>query len=164
MPVKVYVPLHTAQQSAVENVLRDSGAFTLVNTGWSTCAVPVEWVMLPPMDEPADADDSDEEDTDTPTGSRFLENTDSLEEMWEHPFEPGDYVWVRAPHGSWLPGQVTRQPPHIRRTHSGDKECVYYSVEYRHRATFRRYFAPMNGEMKPDTARVRELLKEGGWL
>jgi len=27
-----------------------------------------------------------------------------------------------------------------------------------------RYFAPLNGEIKPDTEQVRTLLKAGGWL
>lgn len=28
----------------------------------------------------------------------------------------------------------------------------------------RKYFAPLNGEIKPDTAHIRWLLKNAGWL
>jgi len=28
----------------------------------------------------------------------------------------------------------------------------------------RKYFAPLNGDLKPDTEEVRELLKESGWI
>lgn len=28
----------------------------------------------------------------------------------------------------------------------------------------RKYFAPLNGDLKPDTEEVRELLKESGWV
>lgn len=43
-------------------------------------------------------------------------------------------------------------------------ECLYYPVVYRHYVKLRRYFSPANGDIKPDTPRVRELLHEGGWL
>jgi len=28
----------------------------------------------------------------------------------------------------------------------------------------RKYFAPLNGDMKPDTEEVRDLLKDSGWI
>lgn len=62
----------------------------------------------------------------------------------------------------------SRPPP---AAHPQFVECVYYPVHYtycpgrgRAHKTERRFFAPLNGDMKPDTPHVRALLRAGGWL
>jgi hypothetical protein len=42
------------------------------------------------------------------------------------------------------------------------KEGLFYPVIFNDK--IRKYFAPLNGEIKPDTPHVRGLLKEAGWL
>ena len=41
------------------------------------------------------------------------------------------------------------------------KQGFYYPVNF---GQLRKYFAPMNGEIKPDRNEVRILLRNGGWL
>lgn len=44
-------------------------------------------------------------------------------------------------------------------------EGTFYLAVYRPgRANLRKYFAPLNGEIKPDTPRTRRLLREAGLL
>lgn len=40
----------------------------------------------------------------------------------------------------------------------------YYQVQFGTNGRLRKYFAPLNGEMKPDTPETRELLLAGGWI
>ncbi len=40
----------------------------------------------------------------------------------------------------------------------------YYPVVFGSNQQLRKYFSPLNGEMKPDSYDVRELLRRGGWL
>ena len=40
----------------------------------------------------------------------------------------------------------------------------FYPVCFGPKMNTRKYFAPLNGDMKPDTEEVRELLKESGWI
>lgn len=42
------------------------------------------------------------------------------------------------------------------------KEGLFYPVVFNDK--IRKYFAPLNGEIKPDTIHVRHLLKDAGWL
>lgn len=42
------------------------------------------------------------------------------------------------------------------------REGLYYPVVFCDK--LRKYFAPLNGEIKPDTLHVRGLLKQAGWL
>ena len=98
----------------------------------------------------------------------------------------GDPVWIKTEDGEWLQGIIsgsntrkgaTRQ---VRRLPIGtsasllliacgnafcvgsQKEGVFFPVAFRHNA--RKYFAPLNGDIKPDSVEVRRLLSEGGWL
>lgn len=44
-------------------------------------------------------------------------------------------------------------------------EGIFYLAVWRPgRANLRKYFAPLNGEIKPDTPRTRRLLREAGLL
>ncbi|KAJ2914427.1 hypothetical protein MD484_g5984, partial [Candolleomyces efflorescens] len=40
----------------------------------------------------------------------------------------------------------------------------YYQVQFGTNGKLRKYFAPLNGEMKPDDRHVREMLLAGGWI
>ena len=40
----------------------------------------------------------------------------------------------------------------------------FYPVCFGPKMNTRKYFAPLNGDLKPDTEEVRELLKESGWV
>jgi len=44
------------------------------------------------------------------------------------------------------------------------KQGLYYPVNFGTRFNVRKYFAPLNGEIKPDTEEVRELLRLSDWL
>lgn len=47
----------------------------------------------------------------------------------------------------------------------GQKEGIFYPAVYRPgKANLRKYFAPLNGEIKPDTPRTRMLLRDAGLL
>jgi len=40
----------------------------------------------------------------------------------------------------------------------------FYPVCFGPKMNTRKYFVPLNGDPKPDTEKVRELLKESGWI
>ena len=44
------------------------------------------------------------------------------------------------------------------------KQGFYYPVNFGLNNHLRKYFAPMNGEIKPDSEEVRLLLRDSGWL
>ena len=91
--------------------------------------------------------------------------------------QSGDPVWIRASSGDWQSGVVsgqvrigqTRQVSRFRATAllplthlPTQKEGLFYPVIYGDKV--RKYFAPQNGEIKPDTPQTRRLLEEAGWL
>ncbi|KAI0309095.1 hypothetical protein OF83DRAFT_112720 [Amylostereum chailletii] len=107
---------------------------------------------------------------------------DDLDEPWPYTFKASETVWVKVPDGTWHIGKVhgpktktgsTRQVcffsyrPSITRLKSPSivqKEGLFYPVIYRRQSNFRRYFAPLNGEIKPDTSRTRKLLRDAGYI
>lgn len=44
------------------------------------------------------------------------------------------------------------------------RQGFYYPVNFGLKKHLRKFFAPMNGEIKPDTEEVRLLLRDYGWL
>lgn len=98
----------------------------------------------------------------------------------------GDPVWIKTEDGEWLQGTIsgsntrkgaTRQVRRLSLVSSvsllliargnaccvvRQKEGVFFPVAFRHNA--RKYFSPLNGDIKPDSVEVRRLLSEGGWL
>jgi hypothetical protein len=90
----------------------------------------------------------------------------------------GDRVWIRTEGGNWHPGKVssasvkrglTRQVlgPSLDKARCLEiialqKEGLFYPVIFRKH--IRKHFAPLNGEIKPDTPRTRTLLRQAGWL
>ncbi|KAF8236953.1 hypothetical protein L208DRAFT_1249859 [Tricholoma matsutake] len=83
-----------------------------------------------------------------------------LEEPWPYTFRAGDIVWVRTVGGNWHSGRVTAQT--TRKGQTREKEGLFYPVIFNDK--LRKYFAPLNGEIKPDTIHVRHLLKDAGWI
>ncbi|KAG6333199.1 hypothetical protein ID866_5890 [Astraeus odoratus] len=83
---------------------------------------------------------------------------DELEEPWPYRFKSGDEVWVRTPGGHWYRGRVVGQAKQGK-TRQG--EGLFWLVVFNNK--LRKYFAPLNGEMKPDTPHTRKLLEDAGW-
>jgi len=99
--------------------------------------------------------DGDSDDT-------FIEpGTFDLDEGRPYTFESGDPVWVKTVGGDWYPGKVSGLTRRKGSTREG--EGLFYPVTF-FDGKVRKYFAPLNGEIKPDTEQVRTLLKAGGWL
>ncbi|KAJ3501527.1 hypothetical protein NLJ89_g9296 [Agrocybe chaxingu] len=88
---------------------------------------------------------------------------DDLDEASDYPFQDQDSVWVCTKQKKWCPGKVTGRTPRIGNTRIR-KEGHFYAVSFGSRSHLRKYFAPLNGEMKPDSEEVRELLRSDGWL
>ncbi|KAG6902014.1 hypothetical protein C0995_005662 [Termitomyces sp. Mi166 len=84
-----------------------------------------------------------------------------LDEAWSYTFQPGESVWIRTQGGNWRQGRVTGQTTRRGPTRQS-KEGLYYPVVFD--GKIRKYFAPLNGEIKPDTLHTQRLLKEAGWL
>jgi len=91
--------------------------------------------------------------------------------------QAGDNVWVRTVGGNWHSGKVTGQTTRKGQTREVatfscvmlrflicylQKEGLFYPVMFNDK--IRKYFAPLNGEIKPDTVHVRHLLKDAGWI
>jgi len=83
-----------------------------------------------------------------------------LDEPWPYTFRAGDVVWVRTVGGNWHSGKVTGQT--TRKGQTREKEGLFYPVVFNDK--LRKYFAPLNGEIKPDTIHVRHMLKDAGWI
>jgi len=85
---------------------------------------------------------------------------EELDEGWPYTFRPGEKVWIRTVGGNWYPGRVSGQT--TRKGQTRQKEGLFYPVIFNEK--LRKYFAPLNGEIKPDTPHVRKLLKAAGWV
>ncbi|KAK0197919.1 hypothetical protein F5146DRAFT_1017467 [Armillaria mellea] len=82
-----------------------------------------------------------------------------IDEPWPYMFQAGDRVWIRTAGGIWHPGKVCGQ---TRKGQTREKEGLFYPVVFNEK--LRKYFAPLNGEIKPNTRHIRGLLAEAGWL
>ncbi|KAL0945587.1 hypothetical protein HGRIS_014746 [Hohenbuehelia grisea] len=110
---------------------------------------------------PAELDAWQDYDMDVDSDATLSEpQPDDLDEPWPYTFQSGDSVWVRTVGGQWYPGRVTSAPP--RKGSTQKKEGLFYPVVFD--GKLRKFFAPLNGEIKPDIIPVRRLLKEAGWL
>ncbi|KAF8499004.1 hypothetical protein F5888DRAFT_1686783 [Russula emetica] len=87
---------------------------------------------------------------------------DDLDEPWPYTFRMGDNVWIRTEGGNWYPGKVSSN--NVKQGKTRQKEGLLYPVIFRIGSRIRKYFAPLNGEIKPDTLRTRMLLRRAGWL
>ncbi|KAF7302896.1 hypothetical protein MKEN_01251900 [Mycena kentingensis (nom. inval.)] len=85
----------------------------------------------------------------------------SLDEPAEYSFKPNELVWVRN-NDKWISGRIFLSAPKVRPSDNLPCWNVLYQDKFGHK--LRKYFAPLLGELKPDTARVREMLKEAAWI
>ncbi|KAF5382812.1 hypothetical protein D9757_007337 [Collybiopsis confluens] len=85
---------------------------------------------------------------------------EDLDESWPYTFHTGQAVWIRTSGGNWHVGRVSGET--TRKGQTREKEGLFYPVKFD--SKLRKYFAPLNGEIKPDTQHTRRLLKEAGWL
>ena len=108
--------------------------------------------------------------------------------MTTSPKQSGSRVWVRTSEHNWRLGKVvkdqSRRRPLARNVSPSaadtkqlrsnqrlilyqqpTQEADYYQVQFgvKGKMNTRKYFAPLNGEMKPDTHLIREMLQLGGW-
>ncbi|KAF8816632.1 hypothetical protein BYT27DRAFT_7076590, partial [Phlegmacium glaucopus] len=74
-----------------------------------------------------------------------------------------DPVWVRTKESNWCYGRVTGRQIRVGQTRHS-KQGLYYPVNFGSKNNVRKYFAPMNGEIKPDSDEVRLLLEDAGWI
>ncbi|KJA21950.1 hypothetical protein HYPSUDRAFT_41567 [Hypholoma sublateritium FD-334 SS-4] len=89
-------------------------------------------------------------------------NFENLEKPCEYPFKARDLVWVRTKGDKWMSGKVSGR---VRVGPTRNQEQgFWYHVNFGPKFNVRKYFAPMNGEIKPDTHEVRQLLRDEGWI
>jgi len=86
-----------------------------------------------------------------------------LDEPVEYPFKVHDRVWVRTKKEKWCQGRVSGQAIRVGQTRH-QKQGLFYPVNFGSKYNLRKYFAPMNGEIKPDTKSVRRILAQEGWI
>ncbi|KAF9482352.1 hypothetical protein BDN70DRAFT_435834 [Pholiota conissans] len=86
---------------------------------------------------------------------------ESLDEACDYPFKNRDPVWVRTKGDKWTFGKVSGV---IRTGPTRYQQGFFYHVNFGPKHNVRKYFAPMNGEIKPDTQKVRRLLRDEGWI
>ncbi|KDQ49566.1 hypothetical protein JAAARDRAFT_51689 [Jaapia argillacea MUCL 33604] len=77
----------------------------------------------------------------------------SIDERWPYSFDNGDLVWVAYRKKEWFLGKVLMGR---EKTVDGE-EFTYYLVEFR--KSLRAWFAPLLGQIKPDTEYTRKLLR-----
>ncbi|KAJ6474466.1 hypothetical protein C8R47DRAFT_1144234 [Mycena vitilis] len=86
----------------------------------------------------------------------------SLDDPRAYTFKPKDSVWIRN-NDRWIRGTIF--PASVPKINNGDN-LTYWNVRYQddfgHK--LRKYFSPLLGDLKPDTAAVRKLLQEAHWL
>ncbi|KAI0668621.1 hypothetical protein C8Q78DRAFT_1045211 [Trametes maxima] len=138
---------------------------------------PQLWVRQPPPsddDHPPNSDYEDESselselDSDNPSEEESTPDTEGYDSE-ETKFEEDDYdfhrrdsVWVK-PKGTstWYQGVITKikQPTDSEPLHLMKPGPSYLVVFRRYHTNLRAWFSPLEGNMKPDTPRVRALLQ-----
>ncbi|EPS98081.1 hypothetical protein FOMPIDRAFT_1024790 [Fomitopsis schrenkii] len=106
------------------------------------------------------AQSSDDEFERASPASSIEYQPEELDEPLTWAFKNGDPVWIKTEDGEWLQGTISGS--NTRKGATRQKEGIFFPVAFRHNA--RKYFAPLNGDVKPDSVEVRRLLSEGGWL
>ncbi|KIM39067.1 hypothetical protein M413DRAFT_12387 [Hebeloma cylindrosporum] len=85
-----------------------------------------------------------------------------LDDLWDsdHVFQRGDGVWVKTTEGNWLQGRVMHNKVRVGTTRL-EQQGYYYEVRFGNRMNLRRWFAPRNGEIKPDSKSLQRLAAHG---
>ncbi|KAI0369893.1 hypothetical protein BV20DRAFT_995950 [Pilatotrama ljubarskyi] len=106
-----------------------------------------------------DSGTSSEDDGYTPDTEVYDEEDDKYDDEEYHDFEKRDRVWVK-PRGTstWYQGVITRiqQPTEPAQWRRGP---LYLVVFRRYHTNLRAWFSPVEGNMKPDTPRVRAMVQ-----
>jgi len=118
------------------------------------------------VEEPP-ASESESSEESLPSDSEDDDRTDSqpedLDEPWSYTFKVRDIVWVKTTGGDWYQGKVSSSRTKTSQTRQG--MGTYYPVKFHiNKNHIAKDFAPLNGEIKPDTSHIRSLLEAGGWL
>ncbi|KAF8139704.1 hypothetical protein EV363DRAFT_1153697 [Boletus edulis] len=86
-----------------------------------------------------------------------------LHEPWPYRFENDQVAWICASNGEWYHGRVKGQPK--KGTTKWDQIGLFWCVEFAMGSIkVRKWFAPLNGEIKPDTRNTVRLLWDAGVL
>ncbi|KAJ7139229.1 hypothetical protein C8R44DRAFT_867395 [Mycena epipterygia] len=121
--------------------------------------------------------DDDDMDSDGDENNAALAHYEPrhLEDPWAYTFQPNDPVWVRN-HDKWIKGTIfPHSKPKVGSRNvrisspliifTTTPNLVYWNVQYQdsfgHK--LRRNYAPLLGEIKPDTSAVRSLLLKAGF-
>ncbi|KAJ7054020.1 hypothetical protein C8F01DRAFT_1260236 [Mycena amicta] len=80
---------------------------------------------------------------------------------YDYQFKPNEPVWIFN-NNKWTSGRIFYAAPKVRPSDNLPCWNVLYQDAFGHK--LRKYFAPLLGELKPDTARVRQMLKEARWI
>ncbi|KAN0081327.1 hypothetical protein V8E55_008951 [Tylopilus felleus] len=98
---------------------------------------------------------------------------EAIDEAWPYRFQVsggslnGQEVWIRASDGAWYHGKVVGRAKRgsTRVEMWSQPEGLFWCVEFvRRRCRIRKWLAPLNGDIKPDTEHTLQLLSEAGWL
>ncbi|KAJ7356396.1 hypothetical protein DFH08DRAFT_770441 [Mycena albidolilacea] len=115
-----------------------------------------------PAPEPEVSDVDMDSDVDENNASLAREQPRHLDDPWVYPFQPNEKVWIRN-HDKWIRGKIfPRSVPKVGSSDNLTYWNVLYQDSFGHK--LRKYFAPLMGELKPDTPAVRSLLREAHWL
>ncbi|KAL9715635.1 hypothetical protein Ac2012v2_000078 [Leucoagaricus gongylophorus] len=96
-------------------------------------------------------------------GTYFMDDLTDLDDSRPYIFEKGESAWIRTAKGTWCLGSVASSLPRVGLTREG--EGLFYSVIFTlGGARLKKSFAPLNGEIKPDSKETRDLLRTYGWL
>ncbi|KIM81794.1 hypothetical protein PILCRDRAFT_8462 [Piloderma croceum F 1598] len=111
---------------------------------------------------PATAEDYRHSQSDSKSASSFYDDTqpEDIEQPWSYVFQRGDNVWIKLC-GKWFPGRIWGHRVLKGLAQDRQTECLYFCVYFWGKA--RKFVSPLNGDVKPDTAHIRKLLKDAGW-
>ncbi|TEB26365.1 hypothetical protein FA13DRAFT_1816999 [Coprinellus micaceus] len=121
---------------------------------------------LPLRPDSEESDDAWSDSQSVNTGSWRALDLSKLDEPKDYQFQSGSRVWVRTSEHNWRLGKVVKDQSRRRPlARNPTQEADYYQVQFgvNGKMNTRKYFAPLNGEMKPDTHLIREMLQLGGW-
>ncbi|KAF5376890.1 hypothetical protein D9615_007227 [Tricholomella constricta] len=93
---------------------------------------------------PEEAESWSDGDSDT---TLFEPQPSDINDPWPYTFHQHDIVWVRTVGGNWHSGRVSGLT--TRKGQTRQKEGLFYPVLF-NKDKIRKYFAPLNGEIKPD--------------
>ena len=90
-------------------------------------------------------------------------------------------MWIRTREDNWYRGRVSGHPrvgktrqvrsslhPNMLREFlinmPQGKIGLYFPVDFGAKSHVRKYFSPLNGDIKPDIEEIRSILRQGDWL